>query len=59
MFRLIVQTSAIKFTIITSDKRRRVTKGGRGERSPQPFFENWKKVPQFGEKNALIVVIYG
>ena len=59
MFRLIVQTSAIKFTIITSDKRRRVTKGGRGERSPQPFLENWKKVPQFGEKNALIVVIYG
>ena len=23
------------------------------------FFKNWKKVPQFSEKNILIVVIYG
>ena len=30
---------------------RRVTRGEeRGGRSPLPFFENWKKVPSFGEK---------
>ena len=33
----------------------RVTRGGGGT-SPLPFFENWKKLPQFGEKNALCTI---
>ena len=32
---------------------------GEGGGSPLPFFGNWKKCTNFGEKNALIAIIYG
>ena len=38
---------------------RRLTRGRRGEGSPLPFFEKRKKVPWFGEKNDVVVIIYG
>ena len=34
----------------STDIFRRVTRGGRGGRSPLPFFKNWEKVPQFWKK---------
>ena len=48
---------ALNFLISNSVQARNY-KGEGGERSPLPFFKNWKKWPNFG-KNALIVTIYG
>ena len=46
------QQQKCKYIMVTGG----AASGGRGS-SPLPFFENGKKYPNFGEKNALIVFI--
>ena len=42
---------------VTYDNISRRAARGEGGRPPLPFFENQKKCPNFGEKNALVVSI--